>query len=51
MSDIKEIANSFFEDCEVGKGWEVCKNYCLDTQIGCKESAQFYRTAVMRLNQ
>ena len=30
MSDIKEIANSFFEDCEVGKGWEACKNYCLE---------------------
>ena len=28
MSDIKEIANKFFTDCETGKGWESCKKYC-----------------------
>ena len=30
MSGIKEVSNSFFENCEAGKGWEVCKNYCLE---------------------
>lgn len=28
MSDILERANLFFEACETGKGWEVCKSYC-----------------------
>ena len=28
MSNIKEVANRFFEACETGKGWEVCKDYC-----------------------
>jgi len=30
MSDIKNIANSFFEACETGKGWQACKNYCIE---------------------
>ena len=30
MSDIKGIASSFFEACETGKGWDVCKSYCLE---------------------
>ena len=30
MSDIKGIASSFFEACETGKGWDVCKDYCLE---------------------
>jgi len=25
---ITEIAKQFFEDCEEGKGWDVCKAYC-----------------------
>ena len=25
---ITEIAQQFFEDCEEGKGWDVCKAYC-----------------------
>ena len=28
MSSIAESAQSFFEACEQGKGWEVCKAYC-----------------------
>ena len=28
MSDILEQAKLFFEACETGKGWEVCKTYC-----------------------
>ena len=27
---IKEIARSFFEACETGKGWEVCRQWCED---------------------
>ena len=28
MSDITTIAHAFFEACEAGKGWEVCKAHC-----------------------
>jgi len=28
MSDILGQAKLFFEACETGKGWEVCKAYC-----------------------
>ncbi len=28
MSSMTEIASLFFEACEAGKGWEVCKEYC-----------------------
>lgn len=27
--DIKETASKFFEACELGKGWEDCKDYCV----------------------
>jgi predicted ester cyclase len=28
MSSIRDTAERFFDACETGKGWEVCKNYC-----------------------
>lgn len=28
MSSIRKIAELFFDACESGKGWEVCKAYC-----------------------
>ena len=28
MSNNLDTANQFFESCETGKGWEVCKAYC-----------------------
>ena len=28
MSGIRETAERFFDACETGKGWEVCKAYC-----------------------
>ena len=28
MSDIQVQAKLFFDACETGKGWEVCKTYC-----------------------
>lgn len=28
MSSITEIARTFFEACEKGKGWEGCNEYC-----------------------
>jgi predicted ester cyclase len=28
MSDILEQAKLFFDACETGKGWDVCKQYC-----------------------
>lgn len=31
MSGIKETAERFFDACETGKGWEVCRQYCHPT--------------------
>ena len=28
MSNITAVAKQFFEACETGKGWEVCRAYC-----------------------
>lgn len=28
MAAIKDTAEKFFDACETGKGWEVCKRYC-----------------------
>lgn len=28
MASITETAQAFFEACETGKGWEVCKTWC-----------------------
>jgi predicted ester cyclase len=28
MASIAEVAKEFFEACEAGKGWEVCRQYC-----------------------
>ena len=28
MSGMLESAKLFFDACETGKGWEVCKDYC-----------------------
>ena len=28
MSSIRDTAEQFFDACETGKGWEVCKQYC-----------------------
>lgn len=28
MSDILKKGHAFFDACETGKGWEVCKQYC-----------------------
>ena len=28
MASIRDTAERFFEACETGKGWEVCKQYC-----------------------
>ena len=28
MTAIAEVAQKFFEACETGKGWNVCKEYC-----------------------
>ena len=29
MATITEIAHKFFVACETGKGWDVCKAYCI----------------------
>ena len=28
MPSIAKVAREFFDACEAGKGWEVCKEYC-----------------------
>ena len=28
MSTITEVARRFFEACEAGKGWEICRGFC-----------------------
>ena len=28
MASIAKVAREFFDACEAGKGWEVCKAYC-----------------------
>ena len=28
MSSITEMAQAFFDACETGKGWRVCREYC-----------------------
>ncbi len=28
MSSIKEVAERFFDACETGGGWEVCREFC-----------------------
>jgi len=28
MPSMKETAHAFFDACETGKGWDVCKDYC-----------------------
>lgn len=34
------IAREFFEACETGKGWEVCKDYCgADATFSCQADA------------
>jgi steroid delta-isomerase-like uncharacterized protein len=30
MGSMKECAEKFFDACETGKGWEVCKEFCHD---------------------
>ena len=30
MANIKDVAQSFFAECEAGKGWDVCRAYCTD---------------------
>lgn len=37
---ITDIAKNFFEACEAGKGWEVCKAWCHDTaSFSCQSGA------------
>ena len=28
MATITSVARQFFEACEAGRGWEVCRTYC-----------------------
>ncbi len=37
---ITEIARDFFEACETGKGWEVCKEWCHEgASFACQSDA------------
>ena len=40
MSSIKETAEQFFDACETGKGWSVCKEWCHeDASFSCQADA------------
>lgn len=40
MATIKETARQFFDVCETGKGWDVCKAYCHpDATFSCQADA------------
>ncbi|MFK7880426.1 ester cyclase [Roseobacter sp.] len=35
-----DIATAFFEACETGKGWEICKSWCVeDATFSCQAEA------------
>lgn len=39
MSDL-ETAKAFFDACETGKGWDVCKSWCVeDATFACQSDA------------
>jgi predicted ester cyclase len=48
MASIAEVAKQFFEACEGGKGWEVCRQYC---KPGARFSAQAEPLADVRTLQ
>ena len=31
MSLLRDTAQRFFDPCEIGKGWEACQQYCVET--------------------
>lgn len=40
MGSIREIAAQFYDDCETGKGWDVCQAYCHpDAGFSCQADA------------
>jgi predicted ester cyclase len=45
MASMATVAKEFFEACEAGKGWEVCKQYC---KPGATFSAQAEPLAEVR---
>lgn len=37
---LKQIAHDFFDACETGKGWDVCKSFCTETaSFACQAGA------------
>jgi predicted ester cyclase len=48
MASIAKVAKEFFEACEAGKGWEVCRHYC---KPGATFSAQAEPLADVRTLQ
>jgi predicted ester cyclase len=40
MSELKNTAEQFFDACEAGKGWEVCRAFCHpDATFSCQAPA------------
>ena len=46
MSDMKAIASSFFEACETGRGWDSCKDYCLEDASFSSHAAPHRRFSI-----
>jgi predicted ester cyclase len=38
MESITSVAENFFDACETGKGWEVCRAYCTPTATFCAQA-------------
>ncbi|HEX3743335.1 MAG TPA: ester cyclase [Bryobacteraceae bacterium] len=38
MTSIESIAQTFFDACETGKGWEVCSAYCTPNATFCAQA-------------
>lgn len=40
MSNMEQTAKAFFEACEAGKGWDMCKEFCkTDATFSCQSDA------------
>lgn len=48
MQNITSIAARFFEACETGKGWEICKAFCKDNASFSAQAEPLIDVVVLR---
>ena len=51
MADIVAVARQFFEACEAGEGWDVCKAYCTSNATFAAQSRAAHPGAIHRLDE